>query len=83
MPNISGRGYDALGANNVAQALSSCTGAFYTQYYSDTQWRTSWVGIGQTGAGSISINATRSNSVFGKSSTVQPNAFQTLIIIKT
>ena len=82
-PNISGRGYDEVGANNIAQALSACTGAFYVQHYNDIQWRTQWVGISQTGAGSISFDATKNNSLFGKSSTIQPNSYQVLMIIKT
>ena len=80
---MSGRGYDGVAANNIAQVLSSCTGAFYVQLYNDTQWRTHWNGVSQSNSGSISFDAARNNSLFGKSNTIQPNSYQILMIIKT
>lgn len=74
LPNISGTLSDYRGGSNEKTGAFSPSAATAEMYAGATQW-----------SGYIirpSFNASKSNAIYGKSSTVQPPALQTLIIIK-
>lgn len=78
LPNINGY----LQAIHYATAYPGHSGAFTLEYASDTN-RAYAAGDKSTSNGHITFTASNSNSIFGKSSGVQPAASQILMIIKT
>lgn len=74
LPNIKGTlSYFSSGGNTKTGAFSGSTATAET-YAGSTQWAGYQI--------SPSFDASKSNAIYGKSSTVQPPALQTLIIIK-
>ena len=70
-PNITGT------VKGIRGTISECDGAFENLTTSSLQNGGSGTTMGFT------FDASRINSIYNTSSTVQPNAYQTLIIIKT
>ena len=79
VPNITGKAWSFCGT--AGNGLDAAEGAFFLSHQS-----TSDVAGGQTGSTSaydaININAAACNSIFGKSNTVQPPAFDLITQIK-
>ena len=79
VPNITGKAWSFCGT--AGNGLDAAEGAFFLSHQS-----TSDVAGGQTGSASaydaININAAACNSIFGKSNTVQPPAFDLITQIK-
>ena len=76
LPNITGTIDDVRGS---AGGTTSSSGAIYWASSSNS-WRNT-VAEGNSGGSGISINASRSNPIYGNSDTVQPNAVKKLLYI--
>lgn len=76
LPNITGTIDDVRGS---AGGTTSSSGAIYWASSSNS-WRNT-VAEGNSGGSGISINASRSNPIYGNSNTVQPNAVKKLLYI--
>ncbi len=72
LPNITGT-FDG----NVNDGTARKTGAFYTKDYS------SYGADGDSGGGTVGFDASRSNAIYGKSTTVQPPALAVNIWVRT
>ena len=75
LPNITGT-YRAIHSNGgeigFATNLSRGTGAFYPENIGAASWVSP---IGTGGCARLAIDASRSNSIYGNSDTVQPSAY--------
>lgn len=74
LPNIKGTLSKYRGSTNTKTGAFSESSAPADSYTGGTQWSGYMI--------SPSFDASKSNAIYGKSSTVQPSALQTLIIIK-
>ena len=77
-PNITGR--VTMASNNVNRFESAATAFSLNNNVTTGGWA-----AGASGGSSreFNFNASKSNSLFGKSSTIQPSSYQVLIIIKS
>ena len=74
LPNITG----SFGASDGANAISDNTGPFWLDH--DAGGRTGW---GGDGGAVFGFDVSRSNTTYGKSSTVQPSSIRFMPLIKT
>lgn len=82
LPNITGIGYDAIAKTDVDAFNSSTSGAIGCKYYSNSRAGDGGTGVYNGAFGSLSFDASLSNSIYGKSDTVQPPAIVLIPQIK-
>lgn len=77
LPNIEGsmmvRGYQ--GAEGVASVINEASGAYTLSINAGEKFSSVTLSNTQRETDSVTFNASKSNSIYGKSLTVQPNAF--------
>lgn len=80
-PNIEGGDWVSEAYNMRLDTAVTPTGAFFVGWSDDTDTRGYSLGDTLTFA-SLSMNASRSNTIYGKSVTVQPPSLRTVFIIR-
>ena len=80
-PNIEGGDWVSEAYNMRLDTAVTPTGAFFIGWSGDTDMRDVVSGNTLTYA-SLSMNASRSNTIYGKSVTVQPPSLRTVFIIR-
>lgn len=82
LPNITGRGYDYVGnADTFSANRNSSEGALYAGNSKATAWTVSWNGTTSVTCSALSLDASRSNAIYGNSNTVQPQTIKVLFYI--
>lgn len=74
LPNITGRGYDGIGGGSDTQANQTAEGALYCGN-SKNAWNAHYAGTATENVPALSFDASRSSSIYGNSTTVQPPAY--------
>lgn len=74
-PNITGSGYDSIAVGDASTFTDTASGAFYCGNAKNAR-RARYDGSATENACAISFDASRSNSIYGNSDTVQPPATQ-------
>ena len=86
LPNIAGSGVPRVKAtaadSGVTLGFDNCSGSLYPMFSNYPTAPLITVAGSYTGPGGIAFNASRSSSIYGSSSTVQPPALTCLICIK-
>lgn len=81
LPNVTGSGYDSIAVGDAATFTNTASGALYCGNAKNAS-RVRYDGSGFEYACAISFDASRSNSIYGNSTTVQPKSVEMLFCIK-